>query len=190
MSQQRLIKDEMSDKIINTAEDIAMTYGAEKVNVRKILEALHITNRVFYNRFRNMDEVLSIIYKKTVLRIREIMSVELDGERDFFAQITDIVANTLVVSYKVKKKLNRFVFQSDSASGENYMWWKSRIAGLIELGKARGYVGDVDTEKMSYAIWCFIRGYNADAIERGVMCERAVSDFKYCFGILLGGMKA
>ena len=43
-----LIQDEMSQKIIETAENIAHTSGVECVNVRKIMQVLNITNRVFY----------------------------------------------------------------------------------------------------------------------------------------------
>ena len=43
---------------------------------------------------------------------------------------------------------------------------------------------------MSYAIWCYIRGYNADAVGRKLPLDIAVKNFKYAFGILLDGMKA
>jgi len=43
---------------------------------------------------------------------------------------------------------------------------------------------------MAYAVWCFIRGYNADALDRGLPMEKAISDFKYSFRILLEGMRA
>ena len=49
---------------------------------------------------------------------------------------------------------------------------------------------DVDTEIMSYAIWCFIRGYNADALGRKLPLETAVRNFRYSFGVLLDGMRA
>ena len=60
-SQNELIVDEMSDRIIAVAERMAMTNGAHTVNVRKILLELGITNRVFYNRFRNVEDVLVFI---------------------------------------------------------------------------------------------------------------------------------
>ena len=55
-----LITDAMSEKIIETAEKIATTDGASTLTVRRILKELGITNRVFYNRFRNIDEVLAM----------------------------------------------------------------------------------------------------------------------------------
>ena len=42
---------------------------------------------------------------------------------------------------------------------------------------------------MSYAIWCFIRGYNADALGRKLPRETAVRNFRYSFGVLLDGMR-
>ena len=187
--EQVLIQDEMSDRIIDTARQIAITQGTEDINVRRILQTLGITNRVFYNRFRNIDEVLKIVYLDTVLKMRESIAEDFDPEGDFFQQVTDIVAKTLVMSYDVKMNLNYYIFENDSISCQNYEWWKSEIARLIEFGKAKGVLKDVETEKMSYAVWCFIRGYNADALGRKLPKEQAVEDFKYSFGILLDGMK-
>jgi len=59
-----LIVDEMSQKIVDTAEEIAHNLGVENVNVRKLMQVLDITNRVFYNRFHNIEEVLDIIYQE------------------------------------------------------------------------------------------------------------------------------
>ena len=43
---------------------------------------------------------------------------------------------------------------------------------------------------MSYAIWCFCRGYNADAVGRHLPMDLAVQNFRYSFSILLDGMRA
>lgn len=187
---QELIVDEMSQTIVETAERIAVNEGADKLNVRRILQELEITNRVFYNRFHNIDEVLNIIYENTVLKIRESIRTKFDPEEDFFAQVIDIVANTLIMSYENKMNFNQYVFENDSVSDSNYAWWKAQIKNLIDYGKSKGYLKDIDSDIMSYAIWCFIRGYNADALGRKVPKEKAVEDFKYSFGILLDGMRA
>ena len=188
--EQMLISDEMSLRIVETAEKIAISSGAEKVTVRKILQALEITNRVFYNRFHNIEEVLKIVYENMVLKIRESITAKFSPDGDFFEQVIEIVANTLVMSYDIKMNFNYYIFENDSVSRGNYEWWKAEIKRLIEFGKARGYIKDVNTEAMSYAIWCFIRGYNADALGRKLPKEEAVENFKYCFGVLLDGMKA
>lgn len=191
MSEQEvLIHDGMSQKIISVAEAMATRDGAASVTVRKILQTLKITNRVFYNRFHNVDEVLSVVYRNTVMKIRESIFVELDPDKDFFEQVTDIVANTLVMSYENKMNLNQFVFETDSVSDANYEWWKEQIKKLIEFAKANGFVKNIDSDIMSYSIWCFIRGYNADALGRKIPKEMAVKNFKYSFKILLDGMRA
>lgn len=184
-----LIDDEMSQKIIATAEDIAHSFGIEQVNVRRILQTLGITNRVFYNRFHNIEEVLDIIYQRTSLKIRESVLDKFDSNKDFFEQVKDIVANTLVKSYENKENLNQFIFESDSNSDDNYFWWKEEISKIIEYGKEIGVLKDIDTDIMSYSIWCFIRGYNADALGRAIPKDIATKNFKYSFGVLLDGMK-
>ena len=184
-----LIQDEMSQKIIETAENIAHTSGVESVNVRKIMQVLNITNRVFYNRFHNIEQVLDLIYQKTSLKIRESIMSKFDPEKDFFEQVKNIVADTLVKSYENKENLNHFIFENDSQSADNFSWWKDEIERLIVFGKEKGLLKDIEIDKMRYAIWCFIRGYNADALGRNVPKEVAVNNFKYSFGMLLDGMK-
>ncbi len=184
-----MICDEMTRQIIDVAEKLAVSEGAYSVTVRKILEELGITNRVFYNRFHNIAEVLDVVYENMVHKIREGITAKFSPEEDFFEQVTDIVAETLVMSYEIKMNFNYYVFENDSVSNENYEWWKAQIKGIIEFGISRGHLRELDTEKMSYAIWCFIRGYNADALGRKIPREEAVGNFKYCFGVLLDGMK-
>ena len=189
-TQRTLIRDEMSQRIVNTAEDIVTENGAHTVTVRKILQTLGITNRVFYNRFHNIDEVLAMVYKSMIPKIRESISTKIDESKDFFEQVTEVVVNTLLLSYDTKMQFNAYVFENDSLSHRNYDWWKTEITKLIEFGKTNGHLRDVDTDVMSYAIWCFIRGYNADALARGIPRDRAVEDFKYSFRVLLEGMRA
>lgn len=184
-----LICDEMTQKIIDAAEKLAVSDGTENLNVRKILKTLGITNRVFYNRFHNISEVLDIIYEKTVLKIRESMILNFDCEKDFFEQVSDIVANTLIMSYDNKMNFNHYVFENDSTSRSNFEWWQNEIINLIEYAKGKKLLKDVDSHAISYAIWCFCRGYNADAVGRKLPKEEAVKNFKYSFGFLLDGLK-
>ncbi len=185
------IRDDMSNKIISVAEDMVVTSGAHTITVRKILTALGITNRVFYNRFHNIEEVLEIVYSNTVLKIRESLKGAMDDTRDFFENITEVVAGSLIASYEVKQQFNQYVFENDSVSQSNFEWWRAEIKKLIEYAKERNYIKEnVDSEIMSYSIWCFCRGYNADAVGRKLPRDEAVKNFKYSFSILLEGMRA
>ena len=187
----QLIHDEMREKIVQTAAALALNQGAGEVTVRKIIRELGVTNRVFYNRFHNVEEVLSLVYQDMAIQMRQSISEHFDPEGDFFRQITDIAAGTLKLSYRLKLGMNQFVFIQDSVSAENFLWWRERIQGLIDLGKENRVVrDDLDCDKISYAIWCFIRGYNTDALARGIPEEEAVDGFLYSFGILLDGMRA
>lgn len=184
-----LIRDDMSDKIISTAEGIVTAYGASKLTVRKILQELDITNRVFYNRFNNINQVLEVVYKNTVLKMRKSIETELDGGKDFFEYVTDIVVNSLLMSYATKMQFNQYVFENDSLSDVNYEWWTTEIKRLMDYAMAKGYIKQVDSKVLSYSIWCFCRGYNADAVGRNIPKDEAVKNFKYSFGFILEGLK-
>lgn len=184
-----LIADTMSEKIIETAEEIATATGAHTVTVRKILQRLGITNRVFYNRFRNIEEVLAIVYKNTVLKVRQGILSELDDRKDFFEYVLDVVTKSLLVSYDTKMKFNQYMFENDSVTDSNVTWWTTEIKKLIDYAKIKHYIKDVDSDILSYSIWCFCRGYNADAVGRNLPREEAVKNFRYSFSILLDGLR-
>ena len=185
-----LISDEMSVNIIEAATRIAKNDGADKVTVREILRALDITNRVFYNRFHNVEEVLRIVYHDMVLKIRESITNGFDPDGDYFEQITEIATSSLIMSYDTKMNFNQYVFNSDSVLRGNFEWWREEIKKLIEIGKQQGHLSEsVNTDVMSYAIWCFIRGYNADAVGRRIPKDEAIKNFRYSFNVLLDGMR-
>ena len=184
-----LICDEMSQRIIEAAEHIVTVSGADSLTVRKLLQTLDITNRVFYNRFRNIGDVLKIVYKNTVLKIRASVTTEFNSEADFFDKVTELVIGTLLSSYDKKMQFNSYVFENDSLSQSNYEWWTTEIKKLIVHAKENGYIKDVDEDIMSYSIWCFCRGFNADAVGRKLPREDAVRQFRYSFGILMDGLR-
>ena len=190
VSQNGLIMDEMSEKIIAVAERMAMTNGAHTVNVRKILLELGITNRVFYNRFQNIEEVLDIVYQRVSEQIRAKVSWESDTQEEFFDRVTEMVADTLIRSYDLKRQFNHYMFENDSRSQSNYEWWMSAIRQMFAYAKEKGYIrSDADVDVLSYSLWCFWRGYNADAVGRGIPKEEAVKKCKYSFGIILDGLR-
>ena len=191
VSENGLIVDEMSEKIITVAERMAMTNGAHTVNVRKILLELGITNRVFYNRFRNIGDVLSVVYQKVSAQIRESAAWESNSREEFFERVTEMVTNTLIRSYDLKKQFNQYIFENDSRSQSNYEWWMCAIKRMLTYAKEKAYIrADADVDVLSYSLWCFWRGYNADAVGRGLPKEEAVKGCKYSFGIILDGLQA
>ena len=188
--QKELISDEMSEAIIEAAELMATKNGAHTVTVSKILNELEITNRVFYNRFHNINEVLEIIYKKAVYQMHESIKSEFDIEKNFFEYVMDVTVKVLVNTYDIKKQFSHYAFEHDSLTQSNYVWWTTEIKKLVEFGKAENLVrSDVDPDMISYSIWCYCRGFNADAVGRNLSKEEAVKRFKTGFGYMLNGLK-
>ena len=184
-----LISDEMSERIIEVACEIVMTDGADSLTVRSILRRLEISNRVFYNRFHNIDEVRDIVYHRTVVKIRECFPTNIDPDIDFFEFVTDLVSRSLLFSYEIKKQFNQYYFESDSHSETNREWWTVEIRKLIEYAMESKLIKEVDSDMLAYAIWCFCKGYNADAVSRDLPKEEAVEGFKYSFRFLLEGLR-
>ncbi|MBE6571386.1 MAG: TetR/AcrR family transcriptional regulator [Ruminococcaceae bacterium] len=184
-----LIVDEMSETIISAAEELAVVHGAKNVTVSKLLNTLGITNRVFYNRFHNIDEVLETIYTRSILKIRTELTADFGSADEFFEYVMKACLHTIVRSYETKMNFNHYIFEHDSLSKSNCDWWTGQIEKVIDIAKEKGFIKNVDSRKVSYSIWCFIRGFNADAVSRGIPKEEALDYYRYTFSFLLEGMR-
>ena len=172
-----LIRDNLSEQIVAVAGDLAKEHGAKNVTVRSILQKIGISNRVFYNRFHNINEVLELVHDAAVLKMRESLRSEIDITKDFFGYIEDIAVKTLINTYDVKKQFSQYMFEYDSKTEANHRWWTKKVEEIIEIGKATNQLKEVDSEALSYAVWCFFRGYNADAVNRRLPKSIAIKDF-------------
>ena len=185
-----LINDKTSDRIIEIATKLVKSEGAHNVTVRKVLKELGATNRVFYNRFRNIAEVLEIVYKNSVYRMHKALKKEYDGKQDFFDYVTHIATLALTNTYEINLYFSSYMFENSDITTFNCDWWTKHIKELIEFGKANNLIKDeVDSDKLSYSVWCFCRGYNADSVIREVSLKEAIKSFRYGFGIILDGIK-
>lgn len=186
----KLIYDEASEQIIDATERLTVFEGAHNINVRKVLKYLGITNRVFYNRFHNIEEVLDIISERSILKVRESLNFHFIEEKDFFEQVMEEVEKTLIISYETRKNFAHYVFENDLVTDSNYQWWIEEIKKILNYAINKGYIKKVDTDKTSYAIWCFIRGFNTDAIGRKLSLEEALERYRYGFKFILDGLKS
>lgn len=184
--------DGTSDEIVASVRRLACERGYASLTVRDVLKDLHITNRVFYNRFANIDEVLDIVYRDIAGKMRESLCAPYDGEGDFFEHVHHIAARTLHLSYVAKQNFNQFVFEADSGGGRKLRLVGSRDSCAYHAGQTarRGGGADLDEAQSSCAIWCFIRGFNADALGRGIPENEALARFRYGFDLMLSGMRA
>ena len=191
VSNSNLISDEISEEIICVTEKLVAEDGAGKVTVRKVLRKMGVTNRVFYNRFHNIYDVLKIIYRRAVIKMHKCLDSEFDPRTDFYNYVMDVAVKVLINTYDVKNQFSRYMFEFDSQSEANMKWWTGEVKKLIEIAKETEQIkSDVDSDMLSYAIWCFFRGYNADAVNRKIPKEEAVRCFKFGLRCLFDGVRA
>lgn len=183
-----LIYDSVSEDIINITERLAKEHGANSITVRQVLREMDVTNRVFYNRFHNIDEVLQIVYKRTVYKMRESLKSEFDIYTNFYDYVIDVCVKVLVKTYDLKNEFSQYMFEFDSATDENRQWWMKEIKNIIAIGRETNQLRDVDSDMFSYTIWCFIRGFCADAIKRKLTKDEAIKCFKFGLECLISGI--
>lgn len=184
------IHDGISEQIIEAAAELARESGAHQVNVRRIIGRLGVTNRVFYNRFKNCDEVLRIVYQRAVENMHISVTPEYHDKESFVQYCLEAGAAVLLQTYDVKMQFSRYVFEHDSLTEANRLRWAELIRAFYRDARSRGYVREVDEDALCGALWCFSRGYYADAAARGLSKEETLQNFKRGFRILIDGVLA
>ena len=187
-----IIKDSVSDEIIELTEDLVIKQGVKTLNVRMLMNKMGKSTRVFYNRFRNIEEVLNIVYKKVVIKMRDnLRDVASEGrDTDYFAYVEKLIVLCMEDTYDLKNQFSQYAFEHDSLSKNNYEWWIEKIKGLVRFGISNGYIrDDLDVDAISYFLWCLCRGCNADAVMRNISKEDAVRSLKAGFACFLEGAK-
>jgi len=182
------IHDEISDRIVEIVGRIAAEEGAHKVTVRKIISELGVTNRVFYNRFANCDEVLRIVYSKALEKMREHVIPDFHDKESFLDFCIQTAVNVLILTYDVKVQFRYYVFEHDLLTEENRNWWSSRIRKYYQYALDQGFAREADVEELCYSIWCFCHGFYTDAVARQLSKEDAVRYFTFGFSCFLRGM--
>ena len=179
------IRDEISEQIIGTAAALVREEGAHQVNVRKIIGRLGVTNRVFYNRFKNCDEVLRIVYARAVENMHQITEPEYHDRGSFIEACLTSGCEVLLQTYDVKMQFSRYVFEHDSLTEQNRLWWAERTKRVYRAALAQGYVKEIDVDAFCLAIWCMSRGFYADAAARGLTKEETLANFREGFRFLI-----
>ena len=106
-SQGTKLQDKISQEIIACVGKMVYKEGANGISVRAVLKELNITNRVFYNRFRNIDEVLLIISQKIVKEMRQ----------------EDI--RRIIILYNPKGKITKIIIDDGSYQQEKSFYHQS-----------------------------------------------------------------
>ena len=182
------IQDALSEQIVQIVARLAAEEGAHKVTVTQVINALGMANRVFYNRFSNIDEVLRIVYRNAVKQMHENIEPEFHDKDSFLQFCTDVAVKVLMQTYDVKMQFRCYVFEHDSLTEENRLWWADKVKKYYSIALEQGYAEKVDIDALCYAIWCFCRGYYADALSRELPKDEAVRYFTFGFACLLNGV--
>lgn len=182
------INDNISDEIIDAATETVFSVGYDKLTVCSILQKLGYSNRVFYNRFCNIHEVLEKVYENVYLKMRECADIEYIPGTDYCEYLADIAITLLKKTYETKKKFVNFLFEHDSITDYNRKWWLAKIKSLLDYGVEINVLKDFDTESASYSIWCYCRGFTADAVNSKLDIDKAEEIFRHGIKFFLSGI--
>lgn len=182
------LQDEISTKIINTVTKMVYEGGAANINVQMVLKKLKITNRVFYNRFKNIDEVLICVSQNLVQKMRQCMLRPYNKKENYHKYLVSLATDVLIKTYEIKKDFSDYMFNNDIVNESNKIWWIDHMIPAIEYGVKNGFLKPMNIKEMAYAIWCFCRGFNVDAIKSRLELNKALETFTMAFTFLIEGM--
>ena len=182
------LQDEISTKIINTVTKMVYEGGAANINVQMVLKKLKITNRVFYNRFKNIDEVLLCVSQNLVHKMRQCMLRPYNEKENYHKYLVSLATDVLVKTYEIKKDFSDYMFNNDIVNESNKLWWIDHMIPALEYGVKNGFLKPMDIREMAYAVWCFCRCFNVDAIKSRLELNKALETFTMAFTFLIDGM--
>lgn len=183
------LRDEISEKIIEYATHIAHEDGIGGISVKRIITDLGYTNRVFYNRFKNIDELLKAIYDNIVFEMRKCIEVEYDPSSDYYEFLLDIATSVLKKTFENKLHFSQYMFEFDTYNAENRNWWIAKMKRIIDYGIEHKLIRQIDPTQICYSVWCFCRGYNASTIGSDLTIDEIISSFRLGFGCFIEGLK-
>ena len=108
--------------------------------------------------------------------------------------ILDVVSEYIELTPKGNRLMSLCPFHNDKTpsftvypeKGSFYCFGCGTGGDVIEFVKL---IKNIDSDMLSYSIWCFCRGFNADAVGRRLSKEDAIKNFKFGFGCILDGIK-
>ena len=183
------LDDETTKKIIAAATGIAQQEGIEQVSVKRILSEMGVSNRVFYNRFCNIDELIQILYNELVQEIRSCLKSVKEEGQCYYSYLLELAVAVVRKIYHNNLHFRRHLMSYRASNESNRNWWLSQIQQILQDGINRGLLKPMDTAAVSYGVWCFCLGFHKEAIGEALDGEEAIAAFSQSFALLIEGMK-
>lgn len=184
------LADKTSQRIIKAVKKLVYKEGASSINVRRVLKELHISNRIFYNRFQNIEEALLAVSQQIITEMRVCIIKPYNPKQDYYKYLLGVARSVLIKTYKVKKSFSDYMFNNDIIDESNKIWWTNHIREILHQGIKNKFIKPLNEEEFSYGVWCFCRGFNVDAIKSRLELKKALKIFDLTFGSLIEGIKA
>lgn len=182
------LEDETSKTIIATAAQIARREGMEELTVKRVLTELKVSNRVFYNRFRNIDDVIQVLYEDLVQEIRSSLERVQQPAQSYPDYLLELAVAAVEKIYQNTLHFKQYLFSYQVANDTNRDWWLKNIQQLLRRGMEQGELKVNDPVKMSYGVWCFCLGFHRDAVGDELTEQEAMDAFREAFSCLIQGM--
>lgn len=183
------LEDETTKQIIAAATGIAQREGIEQLSVKGILAEMGVSNRVFYNRFRNIDDIIQILYNELVQEIRASLKSVREEGRDYYSYLLELAVAVVRKIYQNNLHFRKHLLSYHASNDSNRNWWLTQIQTILQDGINRGLLRKMNITAVSYGVYCFCLGFHKEAVGEALEGEQAIGAFSQSFALLIEGMK-
>jgi AcrR family transcriptional regulator len=155
-----MAKEIKNEKILKAAEKVYKSSGLEKTTVTDICDAADISRKTFYQRFKNLDELLEVLIEYIS---KKAVSQLYDGEKSensinllwkIFDIYDEIVKSHPILHTVYRSKYSRWVDWNESGFADKFeSVIRKKIEDIIKQGKKKGELReDIKEDNLSYLI--------------------------------------
>ena len=154
-SQNKEIKDERRQSILNASLVVFALYGKDNTTVDLLTTASKCSHGLFYHYFKNVDQVYDSLFK--LPKLIEIKQKILDTNRLYsFQKLEDVVINLLNVLSLDKDSISITAILLDDREKDSLF---NNISYLIQKGQKEGDVTGGDPDDITTTFTYIFKGY-------------------------------
>lgn len=154
MGRERQIQknEETKKAIIDAAISIGLEEGFEELSIRKITDRLGYSSGIVYHYFKDKQEILDTIHKKTSMELKDVVDICIKENRSFVENTKVVFKMLSEISIYEPDLFKLILLNKYSLENESAEVWLDMIRHCLKLGIKSGEIRDIDYDITSYIL--------------------------------------
>ena len=138
--------------ILDAVIEIGLEEGFDELSIRKITDRLGYSSGIIYHYFKDKQEILDIIHRKTSMEIKEAVEHCMKPGRSFEKNMKVVYKMLSEISVYNPDTFKLILLSNYSHQNESVDIWIDMIIKAIEMGIESGELRKIDSEIMAYTL--------------------------------------